>query len=207
MNVPNLITLGRLLLVPVVIWFILSDRMLGAFILFLLAGISDAVDGFIAKRFNAETWLGQYLDPLADKALLISIFVTLGLESELPSWLVILVVTRDLLILGGALFSYVLNLTVMVMPSRLSKLNTLLQIVLAASVLARLGLGLDLAEVVIGLIIAVALTTVLSGADYLIEWTRTASAGDLPPAEQPRERSAGSERGERRANVKERRPS
>ena len=80
MSIPNLITLGRILLVPVVIWAITSDEMRIAFVLFLAAGISDAVDGFLAKRFGMTSELGAYLDPLSDKALIVSIYVALGLE-------------------------------------------------------------------------------------------------------------------------------
>ena len=98
MSIPNLITLGRILLVPVVVWAITAGEMRVAFVLFLAAGISDAVDGFLAKRFGMATELGAYLDPLADKAMLVSIYVALGITDAVPRWLVILVVPRHVLV-------------------------------------------------------------------------------------------------------------
>src|SRR5262245_65938680 len=89
LNLPNLITIARILLVPVIVWAIGSGEMLAAFILFLAAGVSDAIDGFLAKRFGMASELGSYLDPLADKALIVSIYLALGINDELPRWLVI----------------------------------------------------------------------------------------------------------------------
>ncbi len=102
LSIPNLITLGRILLVPVVVWAITAGEMRIAFVLFLAAGISDAVDGFLAKRFGMATELGAYLDPLADKAMLVSIYVALGIADAVPGWLVILVVSRDIMIVTYA---------------------------------------------------------------------------------------------------------
>ena len=82
MNLPNLITLGRILLVPVIIWAITSGQMAVAFVLFFIAGVSDAVDGFLAKRFNMQSEIGALLDPLADKCLLVSIYIALGMTAE-----------------------------------------------------------------------------------------------------------------------------
>ena len=98
LSIPNLITLARILLVPIVVWAIVSDAMRIAFLLFLAAGLSDAIDGFLAKRFGMATELGAYLDPLADKAMIVSIYVALGIADALPRWLVILVVSRDIMI-------------------------------------------------------------------------------------------------------------
>ncbi len=83
MSIPNLITLGRILLVPVVVWAIMSNAMWIAFLLFVVAGISDGVDGYLAKRFDMTTELGAYLDPLADKALIVSIYLTLGITGDI----------------------------------------------------------------------------------------------------------------------------
>src|SRR5262249_28446199 len=101
LNLPNLTTIARILLVPVIVWAIGSGEMLFAFILFLVAGLSDAIDGFLAKRLGMATEFGSYLDPLADKALIVSIYVALGLVEALPRWLVILVVSRDLRLLAA----------------------------------------------------------------------------------------------------------
>src|SRR5580765_5353472 len=109
LSIPNLITLARIILVPVVVWAIADGQLRLAFLLFLAAAISDGVDGFLAKRFGMKTELGAYLDPLADKVLIVSIYVTLGIVDALPRWLVILVVSRDLLIVGGVMFSWIVN--------------------------------------------------------------------------------------------------
>src|SRR5208283_4357319 len=89
-NLPNLITLARLLMTPLAVSMIISQRFVAAFVIFVLAGISDGVDGFIAKRFDLRTELGSYLDPLADKALLVSIYVALAVVGVLPAWIAIL---------------------------------------------------------------------------------------------------------------------
>ncbi|HEV8029336.1 MAG TPA: CDP-alcohol phosphatidyltransferase family protein [Stellaceae bacterium] len=170
MNLPNLISLGRLLSVPVAIWLVLSGELAGAFWLFVASGVSDAVDGFIAKRFDQRTRLGALLDPLADKALLVSVYVTLGIGGYLPNWLVILVVFRDVLIVGGWLLVAGLGQRMRWEPLYVSKLNTALQIGLIAVVLARLGLGLRDFGLVVVLTYGVGATTVISGAGYLVRW-------------------------------------
>ena len=109
MSIPNLITLARILLVPVVVWAITSGAMKTAFLLFLAAGVSDAVDGFLAKRFGMQTELGAYLDPLADKAMIVSIYVALGFVNVIPRWLVILVVSRDIMIVSAVMLSWLVG--------------------------------------------------------------------------------------------------
>ena len=107
LNIPNLITLGRILLVPIVVWAIATPgAMWIAFVLFLAAGVSDAIDGYLAKRFAMITELGAYLDPLADKALIVSIYLPLGVNGFIPLWLVILVVSRDIMIVGAFMLSW-----------------------------------------------------------------------------------------------------
>ncbi len=124
MNLPNFITLARLLSVPLTVWLMLEGRHLVAFAVFVTAGISDALDGFLARRLNARSVLGGYLDPLADKALLMSVYIVLGYQSHLPSWLVILVVSRDIMIVGGSLLLLVLTDDFAVDPLVVSKINT-----------------------------------------------------------------------------------
>ena len=184
MNIANVITLGRLFAVPVTIWLILGDRLAAAFWVFVIAGISDALDGWVAKRYNLITELGRALDPLADKALLVAVYVTLGSAGHLPDWLVILVVFRDFAILGGALLARTLHLDVQFEPVRISKINTVAQIVLAAAVLGQYasaflqtwttGIGTWL------LMALVTVTTLWSGTAYLIrfsEQTRSSKPG------------------------------
>ena len=136
LSIPNLITLGRIILVPIVVWAIMSGEMRVAFFLFLAAGISDAVDGFLAKRFHMASELGAYLDPLADKALIVSIYVALGIAGALPISLVILVVSRDIMIISGFMLSWLVGKPMPVRPLPVSKANTVAQILLATLVLA-----------------------------------------------------------------------
>jgi cardiolipin synthase len=171
LNLPNLITLGRLLSVPLAIWLIIEARYGVAFWVFVGAGISDALDGYIAKRFDRRTRLGALLDPIADKALLVGVYVTLGIAGQLPHWLVILVVLRDVLILGGFALIQATTAPHRLGPLFVSKVNTSVQIALVGFVLARLGLGIDEGTVTAILIVAAALTTVLSGLSYLLRWT------------------------------------
>jgi len=173
-NVPNLISLARLLMVPVVIWLVLDGDLLAAFWLFVAAGVSDAVDGFIAKRFNAGSVLGGFLDPLADKALLVSVYVTLGYKGYLENWLVIMVVFRDLLIIGGALLFHTITQSLTMTPLKISKINTAAQIVLAAVMLAAGGFEVDFGWARDALVYLVAATTLASGAAYVVRWTRRA---------------------------------
>ncbi len=182
MSLPNLITLGRLISVPVAIWLILSNELMAAFVLFVLAGVSDAVDGFIAKRFDQRTEIGALLDPIADKSLLVSVYVTLGLSGNLPTWLVILVVFRDVMIIGGFVLSQILALPVQHKPIIISKINTALQIALAGVQLARLGFGaVDFSPFVQVLIYTVAATTILSGTAYLVRWAKTLAGLERAP--------------------------
>jgi cardiolipin synthase len=177
LTLPNVITLFRLILVPLAVWLILDARFWLAFWVFLAAGVSDAIDGWIARRFDLRSELGALLDPLADKALLMSVYVTLGAIRALPLWLVILVVARDVMIMGGFLLLGVLGHAPTVRPLAVSKLNTALQIVLAAATLVRLGGGWDLGPALDALVAAAGLTTFVSGAAYLVQWSREQSRG------------------------------
>ena len=172
MSIPNLITLGRILLVPVVVWAIAAGDMWIAFVLFVVAGVSDGVDGYLAKRFNMTTELGAYLDPLADKALIVSIYLSLGINGDIPRWLVILVVSRDILIVGGIMLSWLLGNPLKIRPLLVSKLNTVAQILFACVVLGSLGFHFDVGLVKPILMGLVAVLTLLSVAAYLAEWVR-----------------------------------
>ena len=172
MSIPNLITLGRILLVPVVVWAIISGEMRIAFLLFLAAGISDAIDGFLAKRFRMASELGAYLDPLADKALIVSIYVSLGISGVLPIFLVILVVSRDIMIISAFLLSWLVGKPMPVRPLLVSKANTVAQILLATLVLAEQAFNFDATLAAQLLMALVAILTLLSIAFYLAEWVR-----------------------------------
>lgn len=168
---PNFISLARLLAVPFTVWLILVDRHGAAFWVFVAAGISDAVDGFLARQLGARTMLGGFLDPLADKALLMSVYIALGYRGQIETWLVILVVFRDMLIIGGAILYQTMTQALKMQPLFISKINTTLQITLAAVLLAKLGLGIeDDHGAVTALIYVVAASTLLSGAAYVGIW-------------------------------------
>ncbi len=170
MNLPNLITLGRILLVPVVVWAIGSGQMQIAFLVFLIAGLSDAVDGFLAKRLGMTSDLGAHLDPLADKALIVSIYVALGITAAIPRWLVILVVSRDILIVGGVMLAWFLGKPMRVRPLLVSKLNTVAQIILACLVLGSLAFGVRFEPAEYAVMAAVAALTLASIGFYVREW-------------------------------------
>ena len=172
LNLPNLISLARLLLVPLEIWLILAGRYGLAFWVLVVAGLSDALDGFIAKRFDRRTRLGALLDPVADKAMLISVYITLGVAHQLWTLLVILVVFRDVLIIGGFLLMQVFAVAKHYDPLYISKINTAVQIILVGFVLARLSVGgaPGWADLVLSLIVAA--TTIASGLSYLVRWAR-----------------------------------
>lgn len=182
MTLANMITIMRLLLVPAVIYWLLSGEWRLAFAGFLIAGVSDAVDGFIARRFNQRTRLGAYLDPAADKLLLVSVFVVLGLLGELPLWLVIAAVSRDALIVGAVVLGSLMASPLDMKPLMVSKANTAVQIVLAAVVLAELAFGMDFGAVRPGLVVLSGLLTVASAGAYLLAWSRHMSNnGDGDP--------------------------
>ncbi len=163
-------------MVPIVVWAILDDRMGLAFWLFVGASLSDAVDGFLARRLSCISVLGEYLDPLADKALLMSIYVTLGTEGYLPNWIVILVVSRDVLIIGGAMLYQLVTRNLRMSPLFISKINTLVQILLAGFVLGSHGLGVEADLPIVALVWLAGVTTVISGASYIVSWSAKAAS-------------------------------
>lgn len=175
MNIPNAITLARLAAVPIVVWLILDGELRIAFWVFLAAAVSDALDGIIAKHFNAETVFGAFIDPIADKALLVGTYITLGHEGFLQTWLVILVVFRDIVIVGGALVFQTVTQSLTMRPLMISKVNTVVQLLLAISVLFFVGYGIEDGPTlgVIGYIVVV--TTLWSGLAYVITWSRLAA--------------------------------
>ncbi|NQW00664.1 MAG: CDP-alcohol phosphatidyltransferase family protein [Rhodospirillales bacterium] len=175
MNLPNLITFARICSVPVIVWLIVNNQLLTAFWVTMAAGISDAVDGIVAKRFDLVTELGAFLDPIADKALLMCLFIALGHQGYLEVWLVILVVFRDLLILGGALLFHTLTHSLTIQPLKISKVNTFAQMVLAVGVLGMEGYAIDAGNGVAFLTVIVAFTTICSGAGYVYLWAKKAA--------------------------------
>lgn len=171
-TIPNMITILRFLLVPGVVYALLTGRTDWAFAGFVTAGVSDAVDGFVARHYNQRSRLGAYLDPMADKLLLVSVFVMLGYMNELPLWLVVAVVSRDALIVCAVVLSTIMGNPVAMKPLMVSKANTAVQIVLAAFVLAELAFETRYGSIRLALIFLSGLLTVTSAAAYLVGWLR-----------------------------------
>jgi cardiolipin synthase len=173
--VPNALSLLRLFLVPFTILLIVGGHWSGAFWLFVAAGVTDALDGGLARLFRARTLLGSWLDPVADKCLLVGVYVTLAVLAEIPIWLAVLVVLRDATILLYALADIVVGQ----LPGRpilISKVNTLVQIMLAATVMARKGPGWGTASLIEAFIYCAGFTTMASGVSFLNSKSRAERA-------------------------------
>ncbi len=173
---PNLITLSRIVLVPVTIVMIADREWMSALVLFLLAGVSDALDGFLARSFNLRSELGAYLDALADKALLISIYVALAVVGVIPASIAIVVASRDIMIMGAVVVSWVMHRPVEIRPLLVSKLNTTSQIAFAGLILAAKAFDLALGYWFGTALVIVATLTIVSGAAYLAQWYKHMSA-------------------------------
>jgi len=174
-DLPNTISLLRLLAVIPVVYLLLERELGWALLLFVAAGLSDGLDGLLAKRFGWQSHLGGILDPLADKVLLVACFLVLGAMSLIPGWLVVLVIFRDLLIVGGAvLYNYRVE-EIEAAPILVSKLNTLFQILLVLLVIMNAGVTPVPGWVIATLIWACLLTVVVSGAQYVWIWWRKAA--------------------------------
>lgn len=171
-SLPNMITIARLFLVPVVITMIATHEWKWAFLTFVVAGVSDAIDGWLAKTFDLRSELGAYLDPIADKALLVSIYIALSTIAVVHPAVTVLVVSRDIMIMGAILLSWMLHQPVEINPLLISKLNTTAQISFAALILGSRAFGMDLGIAFeIGLFSVVALT-MASALAYLGQWVR-----------------------------------
>ncbi len=171
LTLPNVISFARLCAVPFAIWFVLHAHFGLAFGLFALAGLSDALDGWLARR-GRSSMLGSILDPLADKALMVGMYVTLAAVGQLPDWLAILVVFRDLLIVGGVVLLWMTTQPLAIRPLELSKANTALQLGLVGVVLGLDAAGVDWTPLRLALIYLVTLSTLLSGGAYVVKVAR-----------------------------------
>ncbi len=173
-NIPNLLSIARILLSLPVAWLLLNGRFSEALLLFFIAGVSDGLDGYLAKRFGWRSRLGSILDPLADKTLLVTSFLCLVWVGLIPLWLLALVVGRDLVIVVGALAFHWLIGRYDMEPTWVSKLNTVLQITLVLALVLSNGLYVLPDMLLIGLLYGACLTTILSGIDYVWTWGRKA---------------------------------
>lgn len=173
-DIPNLITSLRILLVPPFLWLLLQERYGAALLLFTVAGVSDALDGFLAKHYGWTSELGGLLDPLADKLLLIGAILALGWLRELPVWLVALVILRDVVIVTGAVGYHLMVERVQASPLLISKLNTLMQLTMVFVVIVHYGMMTLPSWLLTGWIYVTALTTVWSGTAYVWQWGQRA---------------------------------
>ena len=178
MNLPNVITISRILAVPLMVWLIVTGQLAFGLLVLVIAGISDAADGFIAKRYDMATTLGAYLDPIADKVMLVSIYVSLGILEIFPAWLVIMVVSRDIMIVGGLLLAWFLDRPMDIKPVFVSKANTAGQIILAVVALGLPLIGAPGTALIFWGSIAVGILTISSGAIYLRDWVRHMANGN-----------------------------
>lgn len=169
-QLPNLITLSRIALAPALVLVLNDGDYRLALAIFVIAGLSDGLDGFIAKRFHYQSRFGAILDPAADKILLVSAYVMLTVLHQLPLWLVIVVVFRDLLIIGGYVVYTSMYGPVHMRPSWISKFNTFMQIALVVIVLFEQAFDIAYPQVITILAYLVFVTTVASGGHYLWTW-------------------------------------
>jgi len=172
MTIPNLISIFRILLVPIFLVLIINDRFLAGLVVFVLAGLSDAADGMVARLFNQKSRLGSYLDPLADKCLLVAAFICLTTMHIIPLWLTVLVITRDTLILLGSLMLFLKNGVYTVKPSIWGKATTFLQLTTVFLVLVEKHFHI-FSQYVFVVYGATGTLTVTSGVFYIRSWFLT----------------------------------
>lgn len=168
-EIPNLLSVVRILLIIPIIYFILTTEYKLALVVFIISAITDLLDGWLARYLNCESAMGAILDPIADKLLLVSLFFSLCYLGYIPLLLALVVISRDLLILLGALLIWLINNQVVIFkPSLISKINTALQIILVACVIIEVSNVYDFPEIVItSLVYLVFCTAIISGAGYL----------------------------------------
>lgn len=168
--IPNLLTLARIGLVPWLLVLLQKQQFTLSLIVFIVAGLTDALDGFIAKRFDAQTYLGSLLDPLADKGLLVCSYIMLSVMQVIPFWLMVTVVFRDVVIVGGYLLMVLFFGSVKMQPLVISKVNTFTQIAYIVLVLSALAAQYDFSLIQPVFNYAVLLTSVISGLAYVYIW-------------------------------------
>jgi cardiolipin synthase (CMP-forming) len=178
-HIPNLICLARIVLIWPVLWALEVGNYTVAFLAFTVAAVSDGLDGFLAKRFNWTSELGKYLDPLADKMLLVGVFIVGTWNGLVPGWLAATAIARDVMIILGALTFYLWFGPLKGRPTIISKINTLFQLSYLLSVMTQAAIGFPPVGLIEALAIVTLVTTVLSGADYIYAFTRRAWAAPV----------------------------
>ena len=180
MTVPNLITTIRILLAPVFIIYLINDKFLPALVVILLCAVSDGIDGMLARLLNQRSRLGAYLDPLADKLLLLAAFVTLSVRGYLPAWLTVLVFSRDTMILLGIIVLFLNRVEVAIKPSYVSKVTTWLQFITIVAVLSKAVMPFTV-KLYPYIFYLTALLTITSGLHYMVQWFRMMGEGANEP--------------------------
>jgi cardiolipin synthase (CMP-forming) len=169
MNIPNFLSLLRIILVPVFIIFLIQESYTNALLTFVLAGLTDVFDGTLARVMNKQTKLGSFLDPTADKILLASSFVTLSILGLIPSWLTVIIISRDFIILIGIVILSMMSITYEIKPAFVGKITTAMQIATIFFTLLYKAVTHDISyNWIIGLFWLTALFTVISGSVYII---------------------------------------
>lgn len=174
---PNAISVLRIVLVPPILILIFGDGFAWALLLFFIAGFSDGIDGYLAKRFDWHTRLGALLDPVADKLLVAGLFIALAVTGQIPVWLATVVILRDVIIMAGATAYNFIVKPVEGEPTHISKLNTVMQMLFLLFVLSRAAYGWPQEITITILGAAVFVTVVISGVDYVVSWSRRARQG------------------------------
>jgi cardiolipin synthase len=178
MTIPNLITSLRIILVPIFVIYLINDDLLSALLVFILAGLSDGADGLVARLFDQKSKLGSYLDPLADKILLVTAFIVLAVRGFIPPWLTVVVITRDILILLGVLILFLNGQNFTIRPTIVSKITTCLQLGTVFVVLSKNQFHVS-SQLVVYLFWTTGLLTISSGLHYMRYWFRMIGEGTL----------------------------
>ncbi len=170
-HIPNIISIFRIILVLPIAYLLLNEAWVQALALIFIAGISDALDGFLARTFHWQSELGSILDPIADKLLLVIIFVTLAYRDVIPNWLAFIVIARDVVILGGAISYQWLTQDLKIEPLLSSKINTALQIIFVLALMYHLAISPIPQTLMLLLQTLVVIMVMYSGFKYVICWT------------------------------------
>ena len=173
---PNILSLVRMILVPLILWLLIQDLYIISAIIITMVGLTDYFDGYLARKYNSESLVGFYLDAIADKVLIITIYLVLGIKLLLPTYLIILIIFREALVSGAYLLKFLLDLKFNLKPILISKINTFLQIALIVFVCLLTINQLNQSEEVIfvrdSLIAIVTITTIVSSLIYIIIWLK-----------------------------------
>jgi cardiolipin synthase (CMP-forming) len=171
MTIPNIITMIRILLTPIFVIYVINDQLLTGLVILVICGVSDGLDGLIARVFKQKSKLGSYLDPLADKIILMSAFIALSIRGFLPSWLSVAVISRDVLIMMGIIILYLTGVYLNIKPVISSKITTCFQFATVIAVLAREYL-VPCQGYYLYLYYITALFTIISFLQYLYQWQK-----------------------------------